>query len=353
MKRNLGIVFYVVWIVVCLVLAFSMAKATTLTGTLNLPNGTGANGNLIFSLAQQGALVSAGSCGGPATIVPTAQIIFPIANGAFSGTPTLYGNDCMNPQGTYYNVIFQDNNGNTLFTDRWQISGSSINIGTIISITVQGTTQTLGSTGVLLFDPTGNQIINQPAGTATSANFLTVTGTLTFPSGASCNAAGCTGLDTGTVTLATAQTVSGQKTFSSDVLLTGGASIGSTTYPAAYGFFSNTLEAPQVRIILGSVASPTDYFYWAMSLTHDLTLTDSSDITMLTLYDSTASTVPGNIEWSFKGAVGAIGGFIQGPQIGSDLVCAGVVNGYTVLRTDVVPPQLQICVSSTLYKLPI
>lgn len=325
--------------------------ATTLTGSLNLPNGAGANGTLIFSLAQQGALVSAGGCGGPATIVPTAQISFTITNGAFSGTPTLYGNDCMNPQGTYYNVIFQDNNANVLFTDRWQISGSSINIGTIISVTVQGTTQTLGSTGVVLFNPTGNQTINQPGGTATSANFFTVTGTLTFPSGASCNAGGCTGLDTGTVTLSTAQTISGQKTFSASLLFTGGANVGSAANPAAIGYFSSLVNTNQVRINLGSLSSPTDYFFWSMPLTHTLSLTDSVGNVTLTYIDEPSFPIKGS--WGFTGVIQATVGYLQTIITGGDTNCAGQFDGFTVLRSDVSPPQLQICVSSTLYKLSI
>lgn len=350
MRRNIGVIGYAVWIVLCLTIACYTAHATTLTGTLNLPNGTGANGTLSFSLAQQGALVSTGSCGGPATIVPTAQINFTITNGAFTGTPTLYGNDCMNPQGTYYNVIFTDNNGNTLFTDRWQISGSSINIGTIISVTVQGTTQTLGSTGVVLFNPTGNQTVNQSAGTALGVNFFTVTGTLTFPSGASCNAGGCTGLDTGNVTLSTAQTISGQKTFSQDILLTSGASLGSTTYPAYNGLFSNLTEAAQYRIILGSNASPTDYFYWIMPFVHELNLTDSIGNVVLLFTDQIYSSVPSHSLWSFTGAIGSADGILLTPVL-SDPSCVGVAPGYTVINYDVVPPQLDTCIRGTLHTL--
>lgn len=157
-----------------LLLAFAASVfATTLTGTLKLPDGSGATGSLFFSLSQPGALSAANGCGGPLSLVPTKEIRVVVTNGTFPSV-SFYGNDCILPQGTYYNVRFTDNNGNQIFTDRWILSGASIDIGTIVSVVVSGTTSVLGSTGVVLTNPTADQVIVQPSGTAVKANTLYV-----------------------------------------------------------------------------------------------------------------------------------------------------------------------------------
>jgi hypothetical protein len=256
----------------------------------------------------------------------------------------------MNPQGTYYNVKFQDATANVLFTDRWQISGASIDIGTIVSVTIQGTTQTLGSTGVVLFNPTGNQIINQPAGTVTQTNFMTVTGTLIFPSGASCNAGGCTGLDTGGVTLSTPQTISGQKTFSSPVLFTTGIDVGSSSFPANIGWFQNQVLTNNVKVVLGTVGSPTDFFDINMASIHRFTIVDSSGNVILQFNEPFGP--PGG--WFMQGSVTATDGFVN-VQVTADITCTGLsamAPGALALRTDVTPPILEVCLSATLHKLP-
>lgn len=162
--------------------------ATALTGTINGPDGTGANGYLYFQLAQQGALSAAGSCGGPIEILPTIQVQIQVISGAMQMPPSIYGNDCILPQGTFYNVTFKDNNGNLLFSDRWQLSGSSIDVGTIVSVVITGTTQSLGSAGVLLTQPTGAQTITQPPSTDLSINDLVVTDAFTAVGGFACSA---------------------------------------------------------------------------------------------------------------------------------------------------------------------
>jgi hypothetical protein len=162
------------------------AGATTLTGTLNNPDGTGATGQIRLSLSQPGALSPAGGCGGPIEIVPSQEVTVNVLNGALVAPPSIYGNDCILPQNTYYNVRFLDNRGNIIFTDRWIISGASINIGTIVSVVVSGLTTTLGSVGLVFTTPTGDQTINQPAGSFLHVNNLDVTTKLTGPGGMNC-----------------------------------------------------------------------------------------------------------------------------------------------------------------------
>jgi hypothetical protein len=177
-------------LILLLLFAMSVVSATTLTGSIKNPDGTGMTGNLFMSLSQQGSLQSTGGCSGPAEIVPTYQMRIAVVNGSLQSPPTIYGNDCMLPAGIYYNVKMTDTNGNVLMTDRWLITGSSIDIGTIVSVVVSGTTGTLGGAAVLT-TPAGNQTVVQPPSSALSINNLTVTNDFIAPSGFSCTSIGC------------------------------------------------------------------------------------------------------------------------------------------------------------------
>lgn len=215
--------------VLAILLSLSSAiYATNLTGTLTGPDGTGVNGILFLSLAQQAALKSTGGCGGPVEVVPgqgsavnAYSVRITVIAGVMQGSPHVYGNDCLLPGGTYYNVAVMDNNGNTLFTDKWLLSGASVDVGTIVSLVISGTTQTLGSTGYIMSVPSGNQTIAQPAGTSLSINVLGVTTSLTLPDGSVCTVGGCPTLTGNTVTLTTNQTISGQKIFQGILTVTG------------------------------------------------------------------------------------------------------------------------------------
>lgn len=170
----------------------SLSKATTLTGSLQNPDGSGANGYLYLSVSQQVSLSDAGGCGGPLQVVPTVEIRIQVVNGALQSPPAIYGNDCLLPQGTYYNVRMIDNGGNNLFTDRWIIGGASIDIGSIVSVVVTGTTAFLGSVGVVLTVPTTAQTVTQPSTTMLNVNNFTVSTHAVFPGGVDCTAGGCT-----------------------------------------------------------------------------------------------------------------------------------------------------------------
>lgn len=168
-----------------------LLSASTLTGTLNYPNAAGVNGVLYFALSQQAALSAAGGCGGPIEVVPTYKVAVQIVNGAIVGSPSVYGNDCLLPQGTYYVVQFIDSNGNVQLNDWWVVTGSTFNIGTVVSSIITGTTQTLGQPGVILTAPTANQTVVQPPGTETTFNYLNVGNTLGLPDGGSCTTVNC------------------------------------------------------------------------------------------------------------------------------------------------------------------
>lgn len=120
-------------------LAFiATANATTLTGTLNNPDGSGFTGTLYVSIAQQVGISSLGSCGGPILVVPTSIIAIGISNGTMvsengtsTSSPFLYGGDCTLPASMPYNATLKDANGNTMFSSMWLVTGSTQNVGTI------------------------------------------------------------------------------------------------------------------------------------------------------------------------------------------------------------------------------
>lgn len=164
-------------------LTFGTADAATqLTGTMNNPNGTGFTGTLLISISQQ-ASISTGACGGPLLVVPGVQVQVKLTNGSISNGPIfIYGSDCTQPVGVPYDVKAIDANGNVLFTDQWLITGATQDLGTVVSVQ-PGPNGTLGVTSPIIGNPTGNQAINQPTGTALTLNNLTVTGTFIIPNG--------------------------------------------------------------------------------------------------------------------------------------------------------------------------
>jgi hypothetical protein len=156
-----------------LLLTLGCAYGTTLVGTINGPNAAGVNGYLYMALSQQGALAS--QCGAPVQVVPTTRARFQLVNGIITGANFIYGNDCLLPQGTYYNIQVIDANGNTLMTERWVISGATVDVGTIVSVSITGTTSVLGQPGVVLTVPTADQVVTQPGNTFTKFNNVEVT----------------------------------------------------------------------------------------------------------------------------------------------------------------------------------
>lgn len=321
---------------------------TTLVGTLNYPNATGASGYLIMSLSQQAALSSSGGCGGPIEVVPTYQYRITVTNGALVGSPSVYGNDCMLPQGTYYDVQMTDTNANVLFTDRWVITGTTLNIGTIVSATITGTTQTLGQAGVVLTQPSASQNVNQGPGTNLGINLLNVTQILTLPNGGTCDSSGCSGIDSNSVTTNTNQTISGQKTFSQDILFGSTTNLGSTAAPATNGYFTGTLWLGDcLNLFLGSVASYSD--------THCFANSSSGNVGLYTSLGTLVADWSDTSGFDSKPLFYVNGGYVQG-QAGSimnthsgDFACSGVPDGMFTVRTDVNPPELQTCYGGVVY----
>jgi len=133
-KYIFGILFFLVSL---------QARATTVTGTINYPNSGGLTGKLYLALSQQGSQLSSGGCGGPAVIVPGAPVVITITAGTVTSS-TIVGNDCIAPANTYYIAQVRDGNNNLLFQQNWQITGASINVGSILPIIVPQGTVSIG-----------------------------------------------------------------------------------------------------------------------------------------------------------------------------------------------------------------
>lgn len=171
----------------------SASFATSLTGSLKGPDGVGVTGYLYLSLSQQAALATTGGCGGPVEVVPNVQVAVQFIAGVIQGSPSVYGNDCLLPSGTWYNAVVKDRNGNVLLTDRWQLTGASVDIGTIVSMVITGTLTSFGAPGVVLTAPLATQTVTQPGGTLTKFSDLQAITQFVLPNGTICTASGCTG----------------------------------------------------------------------------------------------------------------------------------------------------------------
>lgn len=140
-------------------LATLPSYATTISGTINYPNSTGLTGRISFQLSQQGSQLSTGGCGGPAVIVPSAPIYFAISAGTLS-SQTIVGNDCIAPANTYYIVQVRDSNNNVLFSQNWQITGTTLNVGSILPVIVPQGTVSIGAAFIQSLIITGTCSLN-------------------------------------------------------------------------------------------------------------------------------------------------------------------------------------------------
>ncbi len=113
------------------------ARATNLTGTFKNPDGSAVNGKLILLLSQPARLSDSS-----AQVVPMVKI-FSVTNGVLEVGAFVYGNDVLVPAGTYYLARLVDSNNNLLFEQKWSITGTNLDLGTLTPTT----------TGVVLPDP--------------------------------------------------------------------------------------------------------------------------------------------------------------------------------------------------------
>lgn len=257
----------------------STASATTLTGTINLPNSSGVNGQIRFSLSQQTAQLTTGSCGGPAVLAPTTEIAFAVTAGSLPVGATLVGNDCMNPSQTYYIVRLLDTNGNILFTQNWQVTGTSINIGTISPIATPSGSVTYGTVYTTNLVITGSCTF---AGSTCGSGVGGVCGTLTAnqilfgTSMITCATSSQLGYNPGTNTITFSGTWAGSPTFPSGITSNGV----SPSSAGAYGIGGATV--PYLNILLGSASGQYSSVGSAATTARTILFPDASGTLCLT-----------------------------------------------------------------------
>lgn len=136
--------------ILTLLLLAIAAQATTLTGSLKTPDGNNFNGRLVLELSQTVSVLSSGSCGGPYLAIGGKPIQFSIINGAMPGGASVVGNDCVAPTNTCYVVDEYDSNNNHLSQFRWSITGTTVDVGTLVP---QSSTCPIAPTGNTITGP--------------------------------------------------------------------------------------------------------------------------------------------------------------------------------------------------------
>lgn len=115
------------------------AFGTTLTGTVNNPDGTSFSGTLVFNLSatttlSTATLSSGYVCPGPLLVSNLNSTTVQVINGVMQSTVNLYDSECTQPAGIPYNVEFISQTGKTT-NQLWVVTGTSENIGTIVPVT--------------------------------------------------------------------------------------------------------------------------------------------------------------------------------------------------------------------------
>lgn len=122
-----------------LLLVAVSVSATTFTGTLASPTGTGnANGILRLALNVVPSVIKNSCAGAGLNSAPTTFATV-VTNGSLVSAIAPTGNDCLTPGSgsiSNYNVLFVDASG-ALYTSIWTLTGSSVDLGTLTNWILQ------------------------------------------------------------------------------------------------------------------------------------------------------------------------------------------------------------------------
>jgi len=118
------------------------ARATTLTGTLNNPDGSAFNGMIYLTLSQGATLSSTGTCGGPIYVANTFTVSVQVVAGAIVSSPQIYDSNCFTTPGIPYSVRLVSQTG-AIVQQIWVVTSSPLqtgaeNIGTIVPLVISG-----------------------------------------------------------------------------------------------------------------------------------------------------------------------------------------------------------------------
>ncbi|MFQ5778411.1 MAG: hypothetical protein ACE5IP_10435 [Terriglobia bacterium] len=105
---------------------WSLVAATSVSGTINRPDGTPVNGTLEFILSQSATTTT------PPVIYAPAKTTCPVTNGLIAAGCTVQGNDTLNPAGTFYRVrVLDANNRVVVPSTNYTIIGAAVDLGTL------------------------------------------------------------------------------------------------------------------------------------------------------------------------------------------------------------------------------
>jgi len=101
------------------------AWATTVSGTVKLPDGTLVNGTIEFILSQQATTIT------PPVLFAPVKTTCAVSAGAITAC-TVQGNDTLDPAGTFYKVRIVDQRNIIIMPEtKYTISGASVDLGTL------------------------------------------------------------------------------------------------------------------------------------------------------------------------------------------------------------------------------
>lgn len=131
-----------------------MPTPCAVTGTLQtLTGGLIAQGKVIFQLTNIGTGNPVGVSG--TSLIPAlTYTVMTSQNGTFA--VNLWGNDVLTPSNTLYSVTFRDFQGNEIGPVLYNITGSSVNLNTLVA---SGTIPPVITPGAVLLNPTAPQTI--------------------------------------------------------------------------------------------------------------------------------------------------------------------------------------------------
>jgi len=102
---------------------------TALTGTIKRPDGTTLTGTIKITLSHPAHDVAGG-------IVNPITKTITVTNGALVGSPTVLGNDVLEPANTYYWVEYFNSKGTKVMVNPFYITGASYDLGSARPTTI-------------------------------------------------------------------------------------------------------------------------------------------------------------------------------------------------------------------------
>jgi hypothetical protein len=106
------------------------ASLSTITGTINGPDGTPVNGSIVFTLSNPCTDTTLN------VAVSAQPVLYQITNGTLPASAQLERNDQCQPGGTYYRADVFDQNNSLIYEANYVITGTTFNIGQAVPVNI-------------------------------------------------------------------------------------------------------------------------------------------------------------------------------------------------------------------------